>query len=150
MENCLSCDIIEGKRTPIGDVILETEFFHAHQDIAYPIPGLVIIASKRHFYCIDDLNKDEAEDFVNIVMKIRKCQRHALNIEYVYYFYNEDTKHHFHLWMVPRYEWMKKFGRSVESLRPVLLYAKEKFSNEEGTKNIINAIKMIKESLKII
>jgi hypothetical protein len=33
----------------------------------------------------------------------------------VYYFYNEDTTHHFQLWMVPRYGWMYEIGRSVES-----------------------------------
>ena len=46
--NCLSCDIVEGRRPVVGGTIFETEWFHAHQDVAYPIPGMVIVATKRH------------------------------------------------------------------------------------------------------
>jgi diadenosine tetraphosphate (Ap4A) HIT family hydrolase len=97
-----------------------TKYFHAHQDVAYPIEGLVILASKRHIKCFDELNEEERLDYINILSKIRKAQREVLGIEHVYYFYNEDTTHHFHTWMVPRYKWMYNFGRSVESVRPVL------------------------------
>ncbi|PEF34471.1 diadenosine tetraphosphate hydrolase, partial [Bacillus sp. AFS094228] len=104
---------------PDGGVIVETEYFHAHQDVAYPIKGLVILASKRHIKCFDELNDLEKVDYINLLSKIRKAQREVLGIEHVYYFYNKDTTHHFHTWMVPRYEWMYDFGRSVESVRPV-------------------------------
>jgi hypothetical protein len=71
------------------------------------------------------LTTEEKIDYIDVLTKIRKAQREVLGIEYVYYFYNEDTTHHFHnTWMVPRYEWMYKFGRSVESVRPVLLHTR--------------------------
>jgi hypothetical protein len=62
----------------------------------------------------------EKMDYIILHTKIRKAQRVVLGIEYVYYFYNEDTTHHFHTWFVPRYEWMYELERSVESVRPVL------------------------------
>jgi hypothetical protein len=37
---CLSCAILTGELQPLGEAILETTFFHAHQDVAYPVPGL--------------------------------------------------------------------------------------------------------------
>lgn len=146
--DCLSCAIISGQIEPNGGVLIETDYFHAHQDIAYPIKGLVIVASKRHIHCLDELNNDEKLDYMDLLSKIRKAQRDVLGIAYVYYFYNEDTTHHFHTWMVPRYEWMDAFGRSVESLRPVLLHARKNMNNEEHEKEVRDAIKLLRDSIK--
>jgi hypothetical protein len=46
---CLSCALTSGLIAPTGGVIYESSLFHVHQDVAYPIRGLVILASKRHF-----------------------------------------------------------------------------------------------------
>lgn len=144
---CLSCALTGGLVEPTGGVIYEDEYFHAHQDVAYPIPGLVILASKRHFYCMDELNVDESHRYIQLLRKIREAQRTELGIEYVYYFYNEDTSHHFHLWMVPRYDWMKQFGNSVESLRPILLHARNSMNDGESIKYVINCIEKLRKAL---
>ncbi|MGG3564346.1 diadenosine tetraphosphate hydrolase [Neobacillus rhizosphaerae] len=140
---CLSCALTSGMIEPDGGVVVETEHFHAHQDVAYPIKGLIILASKRHIICFDELTEEEKLDYINLLTKIRKAQREVLGIEYVYYFYNEDTTHHFHTWMVPRYEWMYEFGRSVESVRPVLLHARNNMNDEENVKSVMEAIKLL-------
>jgi diadenosine tetraphosphate (Ap4A) HIT family hydrolase len=144
---CLSCALTSGLIEPDGGVIIETEYFHAHQDVAYPIEGLVILASKRHIKCLDELTEVERLDYINIMTSIRKAQRDVLGIEYIYYFYNEDTTHHFHTWMVPRYEWMNEFGRSVESVRPVLLHARNHRNSKENNNKVMKAIKDLKNAL---
>lgn len=146
--DCLSCAITSGLIEPTGGVIVETKNFHAHQDVAYPIPGLVILASKRHFYSMDELTIEEQLEYIQLICKIREAQRNLLGIENVYYFYNEDTLHHFHMWMVPRYEWMYDFGKSVESLRPVLLHARNNLNNEENMIEVIDAITKLQEELR--
>ena len=128
-------------------MVHEIEHFHAHQDVAYPIRGLIILASKRHIKCLDDLTESERLEYINILAKIRKAQRDALGIEYVYYFYNEDTTHHFHTWMVPRYEWMYEFGRSIESVRPTLLHARNEMNHTENIKEVMNTIELLKKEL---
>ncbi|MFJ6210244.1 HIT family protein [Lysinibacillus sp. NPDC092081] len=145
---CLSCAITSGRIELDGGVVIETDYFHAHQDVAYPIKGLIILASKRHIKYFDELNDEEKIDYINLLSKIRKAQRDVLGIEYVYYFYNEDTTHHFHTWMVPRYEWMYEFGRSVESIRPVLLHARNNMNNEENKQEMMWAIKALAEELR--
>jgi diadenosine tetraphosphate (Ap4A) HIT family hydrolase len=137
---CLSCALTSGLIEPDGGVVLETEYFHAHQDVAYPIKGLIILASKRHIKCFDELTEEEKTDYIQVLSKIRKAQRDVLGIESVYYFYNEDTSHHFHTWMVPRYEWMYEYGRSVESVRPVLLHARNEMNSKENIKEVMGAI----------
>ncbi|MDY0405275.1 diadenosine tetraphosphate hydrolase [Virgibacillus sp. 179-BFC.A HS] len=144
---CLSCALTSGLIEPDGGVVIETEYFHAHQDVAYPIKGLIILASKRHIKCFDELSKEEKIDYINILSKIRKAQRDVLGIKCVYYFYNEDTTHHFHTWMVPRYEWMYEFGRSVESVRPVLLHARNNMNSEENINDVMKAINDITKEL---
>jgi diadenosine tetraphosphate (Ap4A) HIT family hydrolase len=64
--------------------VIETEHFHAHQDVAYPIKGLIILASKRHIKCFDELTEDEKTDYIKNLSKIRRPQREVLGIEYVY------------------------------------------------------------------
>ncbi|MFJ7971559.1 HIT family protein [Psychrobacillus sp. NPDC096389] len=145
---CLSCALTGGHIEPDGGVIVETEHFHAHQDVAYPIKGLVILASKRHFKCLDEMTDEEKIEYIQILTKIRKAQREVLGIEHIYYFYNEDTTHHFHTWMVPRYEWMHRFGRSVESVRPALLYARNEMNNEANLNELIHGINALKEELE--
>ncbi|MRG87171.1 HIT family protein [Salinibacillus xinjiangensis] len=144
---CLSCALTSGMVNPDGGVVLETEHFHAHQDVANQIKGLIILASKRHIYGFDELTAVEQLDYVKALTRIRKAQREVLGIEHVYYFYNEDTTHHFHTWMVPRYEWMYEFGRSVESVRPSLLYAREKMNYKENIQEIKTAIQSLAKDL---
>lgn len=144
---CLSCALTSGLIEPTGGVIYEDEYFHAHQDVAYPIPGLVILASKRHFYRIDELTDEEATRYIGIIKRIRSAQSTVLGIEHVYYFYNEDTTHHFHLWMVPRYEWMQQFGHSVESLRPSLLHARNSLNDDKNVSNVIECIDKLRNAL---
>ncbi|PFA63916.1 diadenosine tetraphosphate hydrolase [Bacillus sp. AFS015802] len=145
--DCLSCALTSGLIEPDGGVVYETEYFHAHQDVAYPIRGLIILASKRHIKSFDELNENEKIDYITILSRIRQAQRDVLGIEFVYYFYNEDTTHHFHTWMVPRYEWMYEFGRSVESVRPVLLHARNEMNVEENIREVMEAIQALSQEL---
>ena len=145
---CLSCALTSGLVEPDGGVVYETEHFHAHQDVAYPIKGLIILASKRHIVSLDELTEIERLDYIETLSKIRKAQRDVLGIEHVYYFYNEDTTHHFHTWMVPRYEWMYAFGRSVESVRPVLLHARNEMNDEGAKQEVLRAIQLLTIGLK--
>lgn len=140
---CLSCALVNGLIEPEGGVVMETEHFHAHQDVAYPIPGLIILASKRHLKSLDELTEEERIDYITVLAEIRKAQRNVLGIESVYYFYNEDTTHHFHTWMVPRYDWMYAFGRSVESVR-----ARNEMNDEANLKSVRQAISALTEELE--
>ncbi|MGE7981453.1 HIT family protein [Solibacillus sp. NPDC093137] len=144
---CLSCALTSGLIEPDGGVVFETKYFHAHQDVAYPIKGLIILASKRHIKSFDELTEEEKLDYIQALTRIRQAQREVLNIENVYYFYNEDTTHHFHTWMVPRYEWMYKFGRSVESVRPTLLHARNHMNDSKNIEEVMTAIDLLKKDL---
>ncbi len=52
------------------------------------------------------------------------------------------------MWIVPRYKWMYEFGHSVESLRPVLLHARNNLNNKENMNRVIDAIDKLREGLR--
>jgi diadenosine tetraphosphate (Ap4A) HIT family hydrolase len=117
--------------------VIITDYFDAHQDWGVPIPGFFIIASRKGRISLDEFTDDEAADFFNLVRKLRKGMREILDIETVYLFQDEGTQHKlFHLWLFPRYDWMEKFGKKVESIRPIISYARESMNNEKTTKEV--------------
>lgn len=119
-----------------NEKIIITKFFDAHQDWRVAIPGFFIIESLRKIRSIAELNSEEAIEFINLIRKIRLGMKDILGIEDVYLFQNEDSKHGFHLWMFPRYQWMEQFGRKIESVRPIMNYAKENMLNEENFQQV--------------
>lgn len=95
------------------------------------------------------MTNEEAVDFIQLVRQIRAAQRYALSIEYVYYFYNEDTTHHFHLWMMPRYDWMAQFGKSVDAMRPALVYAQKHMASPPEMVYVADCVAKLRNALVI-
>lgn len=147
--SCIGCACAEaGKNVP--GFVFETDLFHAHQDQEVPIPGFVILSTKRHVESIDTFTDEEATEFVTLLRKIRSAQREVLGIETVYLIQEEDTADHFHMWLLPRYEWMKdeeKFGRRVSSARPVLKFAQENMKTPENIAEVKESAEKLRNFL---
>lgn len=125
--------------------IINTDLFKVNQDWEVPIPGFFIIAPLRKLKSIDEFADEEAIEFINLIRKIRRGMRGILKIEKVYFFQNEDTEHGFHLWIFPRHDWMKKFGKKIQSVRPIMNYAKENMVNDDVFKKVKEDVKKMKE-----
>lgn len=113
-----------------NEIVLDTKYFTIAQDWEVPIPAFFIVSVKRKIRSVADFNDDELHEFITIVRKVRQGMRDLLNIRDVYLFHNEDSEHGFHLWIFPRHEWMEKFGRKIQSVRPIMEYAKINMVNE--------------------
>lgn len=131
-----------------NEKIIITKFFDIHQDWKVPIPGLFIIESLRKIRSVAELNDDEAFEFVNLIRKVRSGMKDILGIEDVYLFQNEDSRHGFHLWIFPRHQWMERFGRKIESVRPIINYAKENMSNEETCRQVKESAAKMRDYMK--
>lgn len=129
--DCLSCAIAQNKVEIRGGSIIRSRHFDLHQDFEIPIPGFIILTSLRHLQSVDEFSDEESAEFMQVLRAARKLQREVLNIETVYLHQEEDTSHHFHMWMFPRYGWMKEqFGRKAESMRPIMEYARAELKTE--------------------
>ncbi len=72
----------------------------------------------------------------------------VLGISVVYLFENEDTPHYFHLWVFPRHKWMEKFGKKIESVRPIMNYAKEKMCTEKNFEDVRKAVEKMRAAFE--
>lgn len=145
---CLSCAIAKGEIARQDGSIATTDYFNAHQDFEIPIPGFVILASRRHVKSIDDFTEEEKIDFINFLVKIRRSMRKVLGTQTVYLVQEEDTPDHFHIWLFPRYEWMDRIGKKVQSIRPIMEYAREKLKTLENLEKVTDAKNRLKSYLK--
>ncbi len=125
--------------------IIATDFFNVSQDWEVPIPGFFIIAPLRKLKSIDEFTDEEANEYITLIRKVRKGMRDVLKIEEVYFFQNEDSEHGFHLWIFPRYKWMDKFGRKIQSVRPIINYATENMLSDDIFKEVREYVKRMKE-----
>ncbi len=125
--------------------IITTKLFNIGQDREVPIPGFFVIAPLRKLKSISEFSDKEAIEFINLIRKIRSGMRDVLKIEEVYFFQNEDTEHNFHLWIFPRHSWMEKFGRKIQSVRPIINYAKENMLSDDVFNKVKNYVKKMKK-----
>lgn len=128
------------------ETIIVTKHFDVHQDWETPIPGFFIIAAKRKTTSIADFTETEQQEFFRLLTTIRKAMREVLGIEYVVLYQNEATEwNDFHIWLFPRYGWMKKFSEKMESIKPIIHYAKENMADEATIQEVRYAVTRMKE-----
>ena len=135
--DCLSCAIAQNKLEIRGGSVIRSRYFDVHQDFEIPISGFMILTSLRHLKSVDEFTDEESNEFMKVLRATRRLQREVLGINTVYLHQEEDTSHHFHLWMFPRYDWMEsQFGRKAESMRPIMEYARNKLKTEENLQKL--------------
>ena len=129
-----------------NEKIIITENFDVHQDWGVPIPGFFIIASRKGRISLDEFDAEEADEFFNLVRKLRKGMKDILKIKTVCFFQNEGTHHKlFHMWIFPRHEWMNKFGEKIESIRPIIDYARSSMVNDSVFEEIKDMVRKMRE-----
>lgn len=142
---CIGCLIEQGDHST---TVFTSDYFSAQQDYEIPIPGFIIIASRRHIRSIEEFTPEEINDFTKTLTKTRKALHEVLGIDIVYLHQEEDSSDHFHVWMLPRYDWMtEKFGKGIESVRPIMEYAKANFKTPENLQKVDEAINKLKKIL---
>ena len=135
------------KKYPFKNLIIfENENFTIHQDWAIPISGFFILDTKKKIKSFTEFSDKESYEFMDLLVKTRKLMKERLNIEDVYIFQNEDTEHWFHLWIFPRLEWMEDFWRKIESVRPIMNYAKENMFTDYNIKIVESYVNIMREN----
>lgn len=147
---CIGCALQKGEFKGMTEKILETKSFSVEQDYETPIPGFIIISSKKHIKGIEDLSESERKEFIELLYKVRSALTKTLKVEYVYIIQKEDTiiaRSHFHIWLFPRYKWMEKFGGKIASVTEIIGYARLNMKKEENMAEVKAAALKIKKFL---
>jgi diadenosine tetraphosphate (Ap4A) HIT family hydrolase len=135
-----------GEKIFPNEKIIVTKNFDIHQDWEVPIPGFFVIVSKRNRASYDEFDLEEMGELSNLIKKLRKGMREVLDIQTVCFFQDEGTHHNlFHIWIFPRYEWMNEFGSKIESIRPIINYAKNNMVNHEVFEEVKDMVRKMKD-----
>jgi len=147
---CTGCALHKGKLKRPGEKVYETKNFNVEQDFETPIPGFMIVSSKKHIKSIEELNENQRKEFIEVLYKVRKALTKVLKIKYVYIIQKEDTiiaRSHFHMWLFPRYKWMDRFGDKIASVTSIIEYSRKNMQNISNLKKVKKASQDIKKYL---
>ena len=98
--DCMGCAIADGSLLVPGGLILDTEHFSVHQDPLIPLPGFLVIASKRHIHSISEMDSAEYEDLSRLIRSTHQAIKQVTRIDPLT-LVQEERSPHFHLWFFP-------------------------------------------------
>ncbi len=131
-------------------VVFKTSNFTISQDCEIPIPGFFILFPNRKIDSVAEFNYEEEKEFISLLKKIRIGMKQVLNIDKVYLYQNENSEHGFHFWILPRHIWMEKFGTKLDSVRPIMNYARENMKTDEIIEEVYNFANRMKNYMGLI
>ena len=145
--DCMGCAITNKEISIPGGIIFEGKYSILGADPEIPIPGFMVLNSKRHINSVSDLSKEERYEIIDIIYFAEKALRELKITEEVTLVQEEKSKH-LHIWIFPNYKWMtEKFGKGIKYLRDISEYAKNNVK-EKDIKEILEVIDKIREYFK--
>lgn len=131
-----------------SETVIITDHFDVHQDWNTPIPGLFIIASRRKIESIEEFSSKESDEYMKILIALRKGMRKLLGIEKVIVFQNEYSEWDYHTWVFPFYSWMGGFGHGSRSMKTIVEYSRENMTKPEHFREVKKAVSVMKKYME--
>ena len=142
--DCMGCAISHGHIKIPGGIIFEGKHTLLGADPEIPIPGFLIVNTKRHINSFSELNKEEQNEIGNVIVYAEKALK-ELNIVKEITLVQEERSKHLHIWIFPTHSWMtEKFGKGIQYLRDIAEYAKNN-ANEDDIIEVLNVIEKVKK-----
>ncbi len=122
--DCMGCDIANHKMIPPGGYVYEDSLINVSADPLIPIPGFMVLGINKHIKSINELSKEERYQIIDVLnLTIEKMKECGITKEVL--LIQEEQARHFHIWIVPIYEWMGQFDKSVDNIDRIIKYSKE-------------------------
>lgn len=146
---CPGCAYARGEFSLPCGIAYQNEFVVLSQDWELPIPGFMIVSSVRHAEKLEDLNKEEQIEVFSVIDKTIKILRKNGVCNRFNVLFEEKTDRHFHVWVMPRYEWMNELaGDVVDNIGVVLDYARNNLVTKDNIKEIKRVSDIVKAGFK--
>lgn len=147
---CPGCAYAKGEFSLPCGIAFENEKFNLSQDWELPIEGFMILSPKKCVEKFSELEKEEKIEMFDIVDKTIKVLREHKICDRFDVVFEEKENRHFHVWIMPRHDWMKKIDSSIiGSINEIFEYAKSNFRNEETYNKIKEITGILQKNLKI-
>lgn len=148
---CPGCAYARGEFSLPCGIAYQNEMVVLSQDWELPIPGFMIVSTVKHAEKFEELSKEEQIEVYSVVDKTIKILRDNKVCDRFNVLFEEKQDRHFHVWIMPRYEWMRELvGDIIDNVGKILDYSKENFKNEETFKEIKRVSNLVKEGFNNI
>ncbi len=142
--NCMGCAIINGEIPTPGGFIYEGKYTVLVADPEVPIPGFLVINTKRHVNSFSELTQEEKCEIGEVITYTQKALK-QLKIGKEITLVQEERSPHFHIWILTTHEWMaQKFGIGLGYLRQIFEYTKKNATPKEK-QEVLDTIEEIKQ-----
>jgi diadenosine tetraphosphate (Ap4A) HIT family hydrolase len=131
--DCMGCAIARQTMLVPGGFIRQTGHFCLHQDPLIPLPGFLVIASRRHIRSIGEMSRAEYAEFAALVRDTQAAVKQVTRVDYLTLIQEEHSSH-FHLWFFPWLpEVLRRHGEpSLTRIRGIMAeVSREPISPEE-------------------
>ena len=120
-DGCLGCALGDHSLEPPGGLIAESRGFVLHQDPVIPLPGFLVLASKRHVQSISDFEQSEYDEFSTLLRVGHEAVKSVTEIKEIT-IVQEEHSGHFHMWFFPWTEdVVAKYGESsLSKIREIM------------------------------
>lgn len=135
--DCIACEIVNNADKFKQGRIFETEYFDIHQDFGIAVPGLMVIAAKRHVCNIDTLTDDELAEISLLQVYCKKALLDLWECENVAYLLFEKPSSHLHYIVVPMWKSLKINDKY--SILAELLSKKDELKNDKENMEKVKA-----------
>ncbi len=147
--DCYGCAIVSGYMKVPGGIIYEGKHCILAADPEVPVPGFLIVNTKRHLTSISEMTLEERHELIDIVHHAEKAIK-SLNISNEITIVQEERSSHLHVWIFPHQDWMnKKYGKGIPYLRTIFADVKEN-ATKEDIKEVLDKLELIKNYFKDI
>ena len=149
LNGCLGCEIANGNLKTFCGILYESNDFLVMQDYELPINGFIVISSKKHVEKLTELDENAQINLMKIISKLLSVLR-ANNIAEEYNLILEEKKgYHFHVWLMPRHDWMiQKFGKVLKNIKNIQEYALQNLRDEASIKEIEKTCMIVKNEMR--
>jgi diadenosine tetraphosphate (Ap4A) HIT family hydrolase len=119
--DCMGCAIARQEIVVPGGFIRRSRHFCVHQDPLLPLPGFLVIASRRHIRSLDEMSAAEYAEFSGLLGRAQAAIKKITRVEHLT-IVQEEHSGHFHLWFFPWLpEVIRKFGEpSLAKIRFIM------------------------------
>lgn len=141
-EGCPACAFANHEFTLPCGMAYENEKFTLSQDWELPIAGFFVVSPKKCIEKFEDLDYQEKIEIFEIVDRTIKVLRENNVCDRFNVIFEEKENVHFHIWIMPRHDWMTMFGGIVKNIGQIFEYAKSTMRTKENYDRI-NEISLI-------
>ena len=143
--DCMGCAISHRAMLVPGDFICQTQYFLVHQDPLIPLPGFLVIASRRHIRSIAEMLNAEYQELARLIRATHHAIKETTQIEFLTLL-QEESSSHFHVWFFPwTVDVIRRYGGpSLTKIRDVMSDYRRQPIDEAEWKELQRSIEQLK------